>query len=114
MRNQLLRDSDWASMVPSLEIRTMLVDAQLLQALAPVLVTSGNISQKKSLLAQSPVLPLYDRIIDRKKTGFGVPMHNWLEKTTASLDAWRKIPLLAQPGCHWARRFALYMILVLG
>ena len=35
LRNQLLRDSDWASMGHSLELRTPLVDAQLLASLGP-------------------------------------------------------------------------------
>ena len=35
LRNQLLRDSDWASMGHSLELRTPLVDAQLLSTLGP-------------------------------------------------------------------------------
>ena len=36
MRNQLLRDADWAGMAHSLEIRVPLVDWQLTKALAPV------------------------------------------------------------------------------
>src|SRR5205823_10435015 len=35
LRNQLLRDSDWASMGHSLELRTPWVDAALLEALGP-------------------------------------------------------------------------------
>ncbi|MGB6026016.1 MAG: asparagine synthase (glutamine-hydrolyzing), partial [Candidatus Sulfotelmatobacter sp.] len=37
MRNQLLRDADWAGMAHSLEIRVPLVDFTLLRALAPVI-----------------------------------------------------------------------------
>ena len=36
MRNQLLRDTDWASMAHSLEVRVPLVDVKLLSHLAPV------------------------------------------------------------------------------
>ena len=36
MRRRLLRDSDWASMAHSLEIRVPLVDVQLLRSLAPL------------------------------------------------------------------------------
>ena len=35
MRNQLLRDTDWASMAHSVEVRTPLVDSALLRQLAP-------------------------------------------------------------------------------
>src|SRR5436190_13804753 len=38
LRNQLLRDMDWASMAHSLEVRVPLVDAHLLRRLAPILV----------------------------------------------------------------------------
>jgi asparagine synthase (glutamine-hydrolysing) len=38
MRNQLLRDADWASMAHSLEVRVPLVDATLLKATAPLLL----------------------------------------------------------------------------
>ena len=37
MRNQLLRDTDWASMAHSLEVRVPLVDAELLRSVAPVM-----------------------------------------------------------------------------
>jgi asparagine synthase (glutamine-hydrolysing) len=36
IRNQLLRDTDWASMADSLEVRVPLVDATLLRASAPI------------------------------------------------------------------------------
>ena len=36
MRNQLLRDTDWASMAHSLEVRVPLVDSKLLSQLAPI------------------------------------------------------------------------------
>ena len=39
MRNQLLRDTDWASMDHSVEVRTPLVDVQLLRDLAPLLAS---------------------------------------------------------------------------
>lgn len=53
LRNQLLRDSDWASMAHGVELRTPLVDAYLLQQLQPLL---GNFHRfpNKRLLAQAP------------------------------------------------------------
>jgi asparagine synthase (glutamine-hydrolysing) len=77
MRNQLLRDSDWASMDHSVELRTPLVDAHLLQQLQPLL---GNFSRfpNKRLLANAPAKPLPESIIQRKKTGFGIPVARWL------------------------------------
>src|SRR6516225_1488042 len=49
MRNQLLRDTDWASMAHSLEVRVPLVDVKLLSQFASI--TAGNGSQSKHLLA---------------------------------------------------------------
>lgn len=76
LRNQLLRDSDWASMAHSVELRTPLVDAWLLRDLMPVLRSFGRL-KGKALLAASPTLPLSDEIINRVKTGFGVPLGMW-------------------------------------
>ena len=72
MRNQLLRDADWAGMAHSLEIRVPLVDFTLLRALAPVIpvLTPGA---GKAALANAPTLPLPAEIVTRAKTGFSVP-----------------------------------------
>lgn len=78
LRNQLLRDSDWASMAHSVELRTPLVDARLLRDLAPVMRTFGRL-KGKALLARSPALPLSDEITNRVKTGFGIPLGAWMD-----------------------------------
>jgi asparagine synthase (glutamine-hydrolysing) len=77
MRNQLLRDADWASMAHSVEVRTPLADATLLQttaALGPPLADQPS----KIELALAPAIPLPKAIVERKKTGFGVPVAAWL------------------------------------
>ncbi|HEU0037830.1 MAG TPA: asparagine synthase (glutamine-hydrolyzing), partial [Verrucomicrobiae bacterium] len=56
MRNQLLRDSDWAGMAHSLEIRVPLVDVALLRAVAPMLI--GSTPPTKLDMATSPLSPL--------------------------------------------------------
>src|SRR5882762_2932563 len=78
LRNQLLRDSDWASMDHSVELRTPLVDAYLLgqvRALLPQFAEFPN----KTLLANSPARALPREIIKRTKTGFGIPISRWLQ-----------------------------------
>lgn len=77
LRNQLLRDSDWASMDHSVELRTPLVDAWLLRELMPVLRSFGRL-KGKYLLASSPVTPLSRAITGRTKTGFGIPLDVWM------------------------------------
>ena len=77
LRNQLLRDSDWASMDHGVELRTPLVDAHLLASLQNVL-PSFDQYPKKILLAKAPKMPLSRDIIERRKTGFGIPVGRWL------------------------------------
>jgi asparagine synthase (glutamine-hydrolysing) len=86
MRNQLLRDADWASMAHSVEVRTPLVDAYLLRQLVPMLPKQRD----KSALAAN--LPEYLR--RRKKTGFFVPMKAWMDLppdgTSTRMRSWAR------------------------
>jgi asparagine synthase (glutamine-hydrolysing) len=77
LRNQLLRDADWAGMAHGVEIRVPLVDFTLLGSLAPVLpaLTPGA---GKAALAKAPQLPLPNEILAKSKTGFGVPTGAWM------------------------------------
>jgi asparagine synthase (glutamine-hydrolysing) len=77
MRNQLLRDADWAGMAHSLEIRVPLVDAMLVKSLAPSI---GGLTPAagKAALANAPTQPLPDEVAKRSKTGFGVPTSTWM------------------------------------
>lgn len=76
MRNQLLRDADWAGMAHSVEIRVPLMDYRLLQQLAPLL--AGPRAPGKIDMALAPRQRLPDAILERPKTGFGVPVREWL------------------------------------
>jgi asparagine synthase (glutamine-hydrolysing) len=76
LRNQLLRDMDWASMAHSLEVRVPLVDAHLLRKIAPALVTRRE--RGKQLLAAAPRPPLPAEVRQRRKTGFTLPIKEWL------------------------------------
>lgn len=81
LRNQLLRDADWAGMAHSVEIRTPLVDFVLLSELAPLLRSAHP--PGKLDMARTPAKPLPGSILSRKKTGFFVPVREWM---MASLD----------------------------
>jgi asparagine synthase (glutamine-hydrolysing) len=104
LRNQLLRDGDWASMEYSLELRTPLVDVKLLATLGPY-VSGFADGAGKAMLALSPAKPLPESIINRPKSGFGLPIAQWFSESTAH-PAWGNLPLLAAPGTPWARRWA--------
>lgn len=93
MRNQLLRDADWAGMAHSVEIRTPLVDFFLLKQIAWLLGSKSPPS--KLAMAKTPNQALPDEILYRKKTGFAVPVREWLaesfpEKPERGLRSWAK------------------------
>jgi asparagine synthase (glutamine-hydrolysing) len=75
MRNQLLRDSDWASMAHSIELRVPFIDLPLLKAVIPFLVR--NKIRNKKFLSEMPPKPLPGNVVNRRKTGFTVPFRDW-------------------------------------
>jgi asparagine synthase (glutamine-hydrolysing) len=77
MRNQLLRDSDWASMAHSFEIRVPLIDIDLLRGLIPSLM--GDSPPTKTDMACTPEKKLPKQVFQRQKTGFTVPIKTWLQ-----------------------------------
>jgi asparagine synthase (glutamine-hydrolysing) len=81
LRNQLLRDADWAGMAHSVEIRTPFVDIELLKSLAPSI---GKLvpGAGKLALANAPSLPLPSAVVERAKTGFAVPTAAWMSKAS--------------------------------
>jgi asparagine synthase (glutamine-hydrolysing) len=90
LRNQLLRDTDWASMAHSLEVRVPLVDVALLGRVAPLSFRG------KALLAASPPRPLPEAVLRRAKTGFTTPVERWTDRLAGP-------PARREP---WARRWA--------
>jgi len=72
MKNQLLRDTDWASMAHSLEVRVPLVDRELVRAVTRQPMTS------KQAVARSFGSLLPETIINKPKTGFSTPIQQWL------------------------------------
>ena len=103
MRNQLLRDTDWASMAHSLEVRVPLVDTQLMSHIA--LTAAEKQPYSKRMLGQSPRIPLPTRVLERPKTGFQTPIHAWLQRDNR-MQGWRRVPALIRKKCGWARRWA--------
>ena len=77
MRDQLLRDSDWAGMAHSVEIRLPFLDISLIQFLVSQ-KNLGNTLQKRDIfMTNYPSLP--DEILNRKKTGFSTPIKSWVK-----------------------------------
>ena len=84
MRNQLLRDTDWASMAHSLEVRVPLVDIQLFRTVTR-LVHTGRAPSKQEMAA-SPALALPEPVLNRKKTGFSIPAQDWIKISMQSSE----------------------------
>ena len=100
MRNQLLRDADWAGMAHSLEIRVPLVDIDLLRS-ARYWAANDSFASKGTL-GKTPSQPLPAAVLSRPKTGFAVPVREWLSshdtggatpvsKDARGLRAWSQV-----------------------
>jgi asparagine synthase (glutamine-hydrolysing) len=78
LRNQLLRDADWASMAHSLELRVPFVDVWLRTVLADANFEPVRSQGKAAIVKQiAPELP--DTLWDRPKSGFSIPVVEWLQ-----------------------------------
>lgn len=85
MRNQLLRDADWAGMAHSLEIRTPLVDVELLRRWLPLAAHSMPFDRQRLLEAANAHVAAM--IGTRPKSGFAVPVTQWLRADSKSTTA---------------------------
>ena len=79
LRNQLLRDSDWASMHHSVELRTPFVDSRLLENLKFYYEYLSKFKNKRPLV-DSSLTPIPKIISNRKKTGFNIPAGRWIKE----------------------------------
>ena len=76
LKNQLLRDCDWAGMAHSVEIRVPFVDTHVARAVGQQ-AEAGRPWRKADL---ATILSRVDASgLRRSKTGFVVPVRNWLE-----------------------------------
>jgi asparagine synthase (glutamine-hydrolysing) len=116
LKNQLLRDADWAGMASSVEIRVPFVDAHLRQACLARGFESVRREGKAALARRlAPELP--EAVLERPKTGFFVPVAQWLagdgaERTAGRADGSRRRPALA--AGLGSRRLARRMLADLG
>jgi asparagine synthase (glutamine-hydrolysing) len=108
MRNQLLRDADWAGMAHSLEIRVPLVDAVLTERLAGLAAT-GRFHFDKSALLKALPKGLPAAAAGRPKTGFTVPLWQWLRKSPTT-DTWKRVRFLRRANVHDYSRWAYTLL----
>lgn len=89
MRSQLLRDSDWAGMSHSLEIRVPLVDMALLRQLRPL--RASRFFPHKPEVMDCLTRPLPPEVRNRPKSGFSIPVREWMQDTPdRGLRHWAK------------------------
>lgn len=87
MRNQLLRDTDWASMAHGLEVRTPYIDTNLVEALLPMIVSRPPLN--KAHLARAAGSVLSQELRNRPKTGFTTPVHEWIRSRHRNVGRYR-------------------------
>jgi asparagine synthase (glutamine-hydrolysing) len=102
MRNQLLRDADWAGMAHSLEVRVPLVDAVLFRAMARWLVSAQPATKADAVAATQ--ITRGAELLQRPKSGFAVPVREWLvgadsgrRAANRGLRSWARQVLPPQP-----------------
>jgi asparagine synthase (glutamine-hydrolysing) len=121
MQVQLLRDADAVSMAHSLELRTPLVDRDLLRAAARVPARLRRAGPAKLHLRQAPHPPLPPALWQRRKQGFTLPFEHWLRSggiprnlpERACLNP-RAVQAVARDfdrgRVHWTRLWALIVL----
>ena len=89
----------------SVELRTPLVDAWLLRDVSPALGAFGQFPNKR-LLAEAPAKALPEALINRRKTGFSIPVQRWLNDLgRAGGQRWRQPRVGAGSGARvWRGR----------
>jgi asparagine synthase (glutamine-hydrolysing) len=101
MRNQLLRDTDWASMAHSVEVRVPLVDVEVFRAVVSCVQAGYPVGKQD--MARLPRRGLPPQVLGRPKTGFSVPVPEWLALDSVQPPAG---PLLGRGLRGWALHVA--------
>ncbi len=118
---QLLRDTDATSMRHSLEVRTPLVDRELLRLAARVPPGLRCEGPAKRRLREAPRPPVPPALWERRKQGFTLPFEPWLR--SGALPArlpehpWLRSAAVARVArdfrrgrVHWSRLWALVVL----
>ncbi len=107
MRNQLLRDSDVASMAWGLELRVPFVDSRLIETLARIPAERRLRPQKAMLVEAVPEIPEW--IANAPKRGFTLPFEQWLREDWSDLFAEASQSPAGVRANHWYQRWTLFV-----
>jgi asparagine synthase (glutamine-hydrolysing) len=130
---RLVRDVDCASMAVSLEVREPMLDHELIQEITRVEPSRRFYPiRQKSLLREIALSNLDPSIFNRPKSGFVLPLENWLKNTlrdrvesifqdrqlsesvgleTDALNRLFRAFITRNPDIHWSRVWALYVLM---
>jgi asparagine synthase (glutamine-hydrolysing) len=103
MRNMLLRDTDWAGMAHSLEVRVPFVDVELIGAVGTFM--NGFSGPTKKTMAQAVWDVVPQELLNRPKTGFSFPTRDWIaadmKTKERGLRGWARVVYreVQQPMC---------------
>jgi asparagine synthase (glutamine-hydrolysing) len=106
LRNQLLRDSDVASMAWGLELRVPFIDRVFIEQISAISADIRLQQGKQLLIDCVPELPTW--VIDRPKQGFRFPFDEWFASN------WDDMPMPTTPKwiplTPWYRRWSLAVL----
>ncbi|MFT6408987.1 MAG: asparagine synthase (glutamine-hydrolyzing) [Arenicella sp.] len=106
LRNQLLRDSDVASMAWGLELRVPFIDRVFIEQISTISSDIRLQQGKKLLIDCVPELPSW--VVNRPKQGFRFPFDEWFE------SSWNDMPMPVTPKWiplqPWYRRWSLVVL----
>ena len=87
LKNQLLKDADWAGMANSVEIRVPFIDKEFIDACLHL-----NLKQNinKDLLVNTVKKPVKKLLLNIPKKGFMVPVSDWIGSNKNSYHNWAK------------------------
>ncbi len=121
LQSQLLRDTDAMSMRHSLEVRTPLVDRQLISELFRIPSEHRHARPAKRLFREAVRPPVPPQVWARKKQGFGFPIDEWLAEGSLPVTlpdhpvldrrAVAQVETDYRAGrLHWSRYWALLIL----
>ena len=106
MRNQLLRDSDWAGMAHGIEIRVPLVDTKLLRHVAPLLLAYETVQVFLKSPERRPAVGWVERSETHQSATEVVPRIGFAALCQSHNEYLHNLYALAQDDGLWGRGLA--------
>lgn len=121
LQSQLLRDTDAMSMRHSLEVRTPLVDRQLVSELFRIPTEHRHARPAKKLFREAVRPPVPPQVWARKKQGFNFPIDEWIKEGSLPMslpdhpvldrEAVAQVEIDYRAGrLHWSRYWAMLIL----